>query len=177
MSRVGWWLALVPALAACDLQLATESGRPTLYGEVVDALSEAAEDPRDVVLAKNGWRRVQSPDELTSALAEGGERPVVVYAYAKWFLCGEQLETAALLDPDVQSKLKGYSLVMVDVTDPSEGEQAVRELLGYRYITIFADGFGAAEAMRRDGALPEAASMTLEACDASLREQFLALLG
>ena len=177
MSRVGWWLALVPALAACDLQLATESGRPTLYGEVVDALSEVAESPRDVVLAKNGWRRVQSPDELASALADGGKRPVVVYTYAKWFLCGEQLETVALLDADVQSKLEGYSLVMVDVTDPSEGEQAIRELLGYRYITIFADGFGAAEVMRRDGALPEAASMTLEVCDVSLREQFLALLG
>ncbi|MEM6296506.1 MAG: hypothetical protein AAGA54_34890 [Myxococcota bacterium] len=176
MSRTALFLASLAMVSGCDLELVTETGRPTLYGEVVSALSDAANPPRDVVLAKRGWARVRSPGELASALADGGERPVVVYAYAKWFLCGQQLETDALLDAEVQSKLEGYSLVMVDVTDPSADERAVQELLGRRCITVFADGSAAADAMRRDGALPEAASMTLDACDATLRAKFLALL-
>lgn len=49
MSRIAWCLASLAMASGCDLDLVTENGRPTLYGEVVSALSDAANPPRDAI--------------------------------------------------------------------------------------------------------------------------------
>ena len=176
LSALGVTLAM---LVACDYPLVAEEKRPTFYGELWKAISKAAEDPRDVVLTKEGWVRGRSPDELAVLLSGSGreERPVVVYAYAAWYAYGKSFESAVLLDSGVKAELEGYTLVLVDVTDPSPGENALRDLLGFGFVFVYESGGAVAESLRV-GRKPELrATMKIDTDDqAELRSRFVALL-
>ncbi len=165
-------------LVACDQPLAEEERRPTVYGELWKELSKAAEDPRDVVLTKNGWVRGRTPEGLAAMLSRSGRgRGVVVYAYADWYVCGGPFENAVLLNSSVRSKLERYTLVLVDVTDPTPDERALQDLLGFGSISVFENGDAVAESLRSGRKSEARARMDIDFDDeVDIRRRFLALL-
>ena len=92
--------------------------------------------------------------------------------------CGGAFESAVLLNASVRAELEGYTLVLVDVTDPGSGEKALQGLLGFWPVLAFENGGALAESLR-GGQEPEVrARMEIDTDDeAEMRRRFLALLG
>jgi thiol:disulfide interchange protein DsbD len=62
------------------------------------------------------FRRVSSPAELESAIANAGGRTVVLDFYADWCVACKEMEHFTFSDPAVRKKLEGALLLQADVT-------------------------------------------------------------
>lgn len=74
------------------------------------------------------FKVARSEQELDLDLKQAREkgRPVLIDVYANWCVSCRELEALTLSNPKVVSKLEGYSLIEVDVT---EGNESQRKLL------------------------------------------------
>ena len=90
------------------------------------------------------WGRVESVDQLDAALARANGKPVVLDFYADWCVSCKEMERFTFTDPDVASRLAGFTLLKVDVTANNGQDKAL--LKRFRLFgppaTIFFDGQG-----------------------------------
>lgn len=95
------------------------------------AIGQASAPGRDAMLRDQGWVRVRSPEGLAAVATLPGrsQRPVVVYFFARWFGPGEDLEREVLSDPAVRERMREFTLVYVDATDPDAEERELKGVL------------------------------------------------
>ena len=90
------------------------------------------------------WGRVESVDQLDATLARADGKSVVLEFYADWCVSCKEMERFTFTDPDVASRLAGFTLLRVDVTANNAQDRAL--LKRFRLFgppaTIFFDGQG-----------------------------------
>lgn len=121
------------------------------------AIGQASAPARDAVLRDQGWVRVRNPEGLAAVATLPGrsQRPVVVYFFAKWFAPNEDLEREVLSDLTVRERLREFTLVYVDATDPDAGERKLKSVLEgetFPKIHVFKVGGELAASLRSDEA-------------------------
>jgi thiol:disulfide interchange protein DsbD len=74
------------------------------------------------------WREVKTMDELEAAIAraEGSGKPILIDFGASWCNPCHELEAKTFSAPEVEAELVKYELVKIDVSDPSDEQQAMQ---------------------------------------------------
>ena len=121
------------------------------------AIRQASAPGRDATLKNWGWVRVRSVEGLAAVVTLPGKskKPVVVYFFAKWSLPNEDLERDVFDDPAVKARLRGFTLVYVDVTAPDAEERELQQVLKggtVPSVHVFEDGGELAVSLRGDDA-------------------------
>jgi len=126
--------ATLVAVVGCGLDYDGDGdGRhgTSVQRELRKAIGLASAPGRDMKLRSQGWVRVRSAEGLAAVVTLPGrsQRPVVVYFFAKWFGPNEDLEREVLSDPAVMERLREFTMVYVDVTDPDAEERKLKSVL------------------------------------------------
>jgi thiol:disulfide interchange protein DsbD len=90
------------------------------------------------------WARIESVDQLDSALRSANGKPVLVDFYADWCVSCKEMEHFTFRDPRVAEQMAGFRLLRVDVTANSDRDKALlrRFHLFGPPATLFFDGQG-----------------------------------
>ena len=77
-----------------------------------------------------GWTHVSSMDELEQAVAKADEegKPLLIDFAATWCMPCKEFELQTFEDEAVKAELAEYTLVKIDVSDPTEDQEAMQEL-------------------------------------------------
>jgi len=124
--------AALVAAVGCGLDSDGDGRHGTsVQRELWKAIGLASAPGLDVKLKDQGWIRVRSSEGLAAVVALPGrsQRPVVVFFFAKWFAPNEELEREVLSDPAVRERLREFTMVYVDVTDPDAEERKLKSVL------------------------------------------------
>ncbi|MGH1348933.1 MAG: hypothetical protein ACRBN8_45795 [Nannocystales bacterium] len=116
------------------------------------AIRKASAPQRDTVLKSWGWVRVRSPEGLAAVATLPGrsQRPVVVYFFAKWSALNGDLERQVLSDPAVRERLREFTMVYVDVTEPGAEQKEMKKMLDGEIVPkvhVFRTGSGLAASL------------------------------
>ncbi|MCR9161238.1 MAG: protein-disulfide reductase DsbD family protein [Nannocystaceae bacterium] len=112
------------------------------------------------------WTEVTTLDEMTAAItaAEDDGKPIVIDFAAEWCTPCKEMEKFTFHHEDVEPRLaKGFHLIKIDVTDPSEDQATIQEAFGsgtLPSVLIYgtdAQLSGAFETLRAGEPMPEAA--------------------
>ena len=82
--------------------------------------------------AETGFVQVAEPAELRTLMAAAANsgKPVMLDFYADWCISCKVMERNVFSRPSVQSALRGFTLLQIDVTDNSPAQQALLDELG-----------------------------------------------
>jgi len=148
------FVAALVAVAGCGLETDGDGRHGTsVQRDLWKAIGLASAPGLDVKLKDQGWIRVRSSEGLAAVVTLPGrsQRPVVVYFFAKWFAPNEDLEREVLSDPAVRKRLREFTMVYVDVTDPEAQEREMMETLEGETVPkvhVFRTGGGLAASLR-----------------------------
>ncbi|NVB41894.1 thioredoxin family protein [Pseudenhygromyxa sp. WMMC2535] len=77
------------------------------------------------------WKQVETLDELEAAIARAEEagKPILIDFGASWCNPCHELESQTFSNPEVEAELAKYELIKIDVSDPSEDQEAMQAAL------------------------------------------------
>ncbi|MCA9699351.1 MAG: thioredoxin family protein [Myxococcales bacterium] len=77
------------------------------------------------------WKKVGTMAELEAAIARAEEagKPILIDFGASWCNPCHELESQTFAHPDVEAELAKYELIKIDVSDPSDEQQAMQSAL------------------------------------------------
>ena len=81
-------------------------------------------------IAELGFRPIKTVADLERELASAGEQPVLVDFYADWCVVCHELDAFTFSDPDVQARMRRFTLLRADVTASDEDDEALLGSLG-----------------------------------------------
>lgn len=74
--------------------------------------------------------RIESIDELRTALVQAGSRPTLLDFYADWCVSCKEMEAFTFSNPSVAARMKEFQLIQADVTANDDNHQALLKSLG-----------------------------------------------
>jgi thiol:disulfide interchange protein DsbD len=111
------------------------------------------------------WHEVQTMDELEAAVAraDAAGKPILIDFGASWCNPCHELEAKTFSAPEVEAELSKYELVKIDVSDPTDEQQAMQSAFHAAElpsVVVYTAGSGLGERMvdvRAGKAQPEPA--------------------
>ena len=76
------------------------------------------------------FKPIKTVEDLDRELAGAGGRPVLVDFYADWCVTCQELEAFTFSDPDVQARMRRFTLLRADVTDNDADDKKLLDSLG-----------------------------------------------
>ncbi len=122
-SRFWKGIGIITLIAGVSLLLgALGGGRDPLQPLSIFKGSSAATAPAETGL---NFQRVGTVAELDAAVRAAAGRPVMLDFYADWCVSCKEMERNTFADPRVQARLKGVTLLQVDVTGNTADDAAL----------------------------------------------------
>ena len=74
------------------------------------------------------WREVKTMDDLEAAIARAKDegKPILIDFGASWCVPCHELEAKTFSKPEVEAELAKYELIKIDVSDPTDEQQAMQ---------------------------------------------------
>ncbi len=129
LSRLGKGVGLAFLIYGGVLLVGAATGGDSLMRPWEQFTSSSGE-PSGAAESSVAFRPIKTVADLDRALADAKGQPVLVDFYADWCVTCHELEAFTFSDPEVQARMRRFTLLKADVTANDGDDQALLESLG-----------------------------------------------
>jgi thiol:disulfide interchange protein DsbD len=132
----GLWLGLGLAVAGIAGGAVHRSFHGPLSEKLIKGIAVTVTSFGSILMLNNimwveltaDWHEVQTMDDLEAAIARAKEngKPILIDFGASWCNPCHELEAKTFAAPEVEAELANYELIKIDVSDPTDEQQAMQ---------------------------------------------------